>query len=94
MQAHHEMPSDLTKANSQIVRSVGAACCFLATTSLFKQAPPRLTDFVMRRPDRVDDIIEFMKLHCTGQDAVHNIDLKHLDDYLDCPAPSLREGML
>lgn len=94
IQEHHEMPSDLSGTNRRTLEAVSASCNFLISTRLFKGAPPRLTDFVMRHPNRVDDIIDFMKLHCNENDAAHNIDLKHLENYLDCPAPSLREGML
>jgi hypothetical protein len=94
MQVHHDIKEDLTKSDPLLVNAVSASCDFLIRTGLFRGAPPRLTDLVMRRHDRVEDIISFVKLHCAAENAVHNIDLKHVEDYLDCPAPSLREGML
>jgi hypothetical protein len=91
----HRFPhADLTKAPSRQVELISAACGFLVETNLFMDAPPRLTEFVMQRPDRVDDIIRYMNTHCKERSAAHFIDLGHVANFLDCPAPAFQEGTL
>lgn len=85
---------DLTKASSKQAKLIGTACNFMITTGLYRVAPPRLTEFVMQRPDRVEDIISYVKTYCPESSDAHTIDLDHVSRFLDSPAQSLREGEL
>jgi hypothetical protein len=94
MTEYHGIPSDITGLKPKHADAVSAACNLLISTGLYEGCPPRLSAFVMQRPDVVQDVIEYVKQRKAYGTAAHDIDVEHLTEVLDSPSQSLREGTL
>ena len=94
MREYHGVPEDLTVLNEQHVRAVTAACEFLVSSAMYECCPPRLTDFIMRHPDRVEDVLSYVSVHEITRVNIHNIDVSSLSRFIENPSQSLREGAL
>lgn len=95
IQTNHILDApDLTKLPHEQARIISVACGFLSETQLYDAAPPWLTDLVMRRPDRSDDLVAYMSTRLKTPDQAHYLDMSHINQYLDSQVQALREGEL
>lgn len=95
MQLHHKLKSDdFTKLPAMHIDMVAEAVQFLAVSRLMEFAPPRLTHYVMRNPGSAEIISDYIKERGLNREAVHNIDLDSVDDFVNNPSHVLREGVL
>jgi hypothetical protein len=92
---HHEIKSDdLSELDQRQFSLISKAVGFLASTKFMEFAPPRLTHFVMRNPDKLDDILEYFKHFSIRRDQAHSVDLDEVDEFINKTSPALREGSL
>lgn len=53
-----------------------------------------MTDFIMKQPDRVEDILGYIETYSVDKNSVHSIDLGSVQEFLGNPSQSLRDGTL
>lgn len=92
---HHEVRSDdMTKLDPRQFALISKAVGFLASTKFMEFAPPHLTHFVMKNPDKLEGIIAYFEHFNMRKDQVHGVDLDEIDDFINNTSPALREGTL
>lgn len=92
---HHEINSDdLTKLNPRQFSLISKAVAFLVSTKFMEFTPPRLTYFVMKNPDKLEDILGYIKHFNVRREQAHSIDLDEVDEFINKTSPALREGSL
>lgn len=95
LRLHHKLEDDdFTKLHEDQVEMLSAAAFVLVKTRLGDTAPPKLTYFVMERPEEAEAITAYLEKHHPNKSKIHRVDLDHLEDYLNDEVTSLREGTL
>jgi hypothetical protein len=94
MTERYGVPEDITTMQPKDAEAVAAACAFMIETMTFEKCPPRVTAFVMERPDRLDDLLDYMKVRFAPGGDPDSIDTELMAEFLDSPAQPLRAGAL
>lgn len=92
---HHDLDNDdISDQDDLTISRIAAAVLLVAETELFLQTPPQLTDFAMRHPERVNEIVGYVKDFHPDAKGIHGVDLERLSEYLASDNKALREGIL
>lgn len=86
--------TDLSMQDSLTIDRVSSAVEMVVSCGSPLLTPPQLTYFAMQYPDKVDDIVAYVKEHHADSATFHLIDMELLNQYVNSEHKALRDGML
>jgi hypothetical protein len=86
--------TDLSRQDPVTIDRITAAVEVVDQLGASRLTPPQLTYFAMKHPDKVDDIVAYVKEHYSDSSTIHLIDMERLNGYVNTEHKALRDGLL